>query len=164
MGYPTIEDYPYLKLEIDGKSVTLTRFIDYSREPLHGATIDYAFSGKELIKRTPHEPKFMWTVTAAASWEERKKFLYVTQLADRKIFQPPYDAYQLILSDVYLSIVEPTITRPKADSFEEVGELGDIEYFAKFAVAISLSSIREKPLGDYVEISFTINELQKLTA
>jgi len=164
MGYSTIEDYPYLKLEIDGKAVTLTKFVEYSREPLHGAIIDYAFSGNELIKRTPHESKFMWNVTAAANWEERKKFLYVTQLADRKLFQPPYNAYQLTLSDVYLSIVESAITRPKADSFEEVGELGDVEYFAKFAVAISLSSIREKPLGDYVEISFMINELQKLTA
>ncbi len=162
MAYPTIEDYPFLKLELDGKAVTLTRFISYSRETLHGATIDYAFSGNDLIKRSPHEAKFLWMITVLATWEERKKFLYLTQLADTNIFKPPFNAYGLTLSDVHLSIVESEISRPQADFFQETGEIGDIEYFAKFSVAIGLNTIKEKPAGDYVELTFIMNELRKL--
>ena len=54
MSYPTIEDYPFITIEIDGKAVTFTKFISYSRESLHGAVIDYAFSGNETVKREPH--------------------------------------------------------------------------------------------------------------
>lgn len=164
MAYPTIEDYPFIKLEIDGKAVTLTRFTNYSREPLHGARIDYAFSGNTNIKRTPHEAKFMWLITLMATWEERKKFWYIVQLADSEIYKPPFSEYKLTLSDVCLSVVDSAITREQADPFQEVGEIGDIEYFAKFWVGIGLNSIKEKPAGEYVELTFIVNELEKLTA
>ncbi len=162
MPYPTIEDYPYLQLEIDGKSVKLNQFTSYSRKVLHGAKIDYAFSGNAIVKRTPHEPKHLWTVTALVDWATRNQFLLITKLADTKIFAPPFDAYKLTLSDVFLSIIEPTISRPKADVFQSAGIIGDIEYFAKFLVGIDLSSIEEQPNGDWVELSFIINELEKL--
>lgn len=163
MPYPTIEDYPYLQLDIDGKSVKLNQFTSYFRKVLHGAKIDYAFSGNAIVKRTPHEPKHLWTVTALVDWETRNQFLLVTKLADTKIFAPPFDAYKITLSDVFLSIIEPSISRPKADPFETVGMIGDIEYFAKFLVEIDLSSIEEQPLGDWVQLSFIMNELEKLT-
>ncbi|TAG98734.1 MAG: hypothetical protein EAZ18_00215 [Oscillatoriales cyanobacterium] len=163
MPYPTIENYPYLKLEIDSKSVTLSQFTNYSRKGLHGAKIDYAFSGNAIVKRTPHEPKHLWAVTALASWEERNQFLLLAKLADTKIFTPPFDTYKITLSDVFLSLIEPTVSRPKAHDYQSVGMIGDIEYFAKFLVGIDLSSIEERPLGDWVELSFTMNELEKLT-
>ncbi len=163
MSYSTIEDYPYLQLDIDGKSVKLNQFTSYSRKVLHGAKIDYAFSGNAIVKRTPHEPKHLWTVTALVDWTTRNQFLLVTKLADTKIFAPPFNAYKLTLSDVFLSVIEPSISRTKADSFQTVGMIGDIEYFAKFLVAIDLSSIEEQPLGDWVQLSFIINELEKLT-
>jgi hypothetical protein len=163
MPYPTIEDYPYLKLEIDGKSVILNQFTSYSRKRLHGANVDYAFSGNANIKRTPHEPKHLWTVTALIDWTTRNQFLLLTELADIKIFTPPFNAYKITLSDVFLSLVEPSISRPKAEPFQSVGMIGDIEYFAKFLVAIPLSSIEEQPNGDWVELSFIMNELEKLT-
>lgn len=163
MPYPTIEDYPYLKLEIDSKSVTLGQFTSYSRKVVHGAKIDYAFSGNAVIKRTPHEPKHLWSVTALANWEERKQFLLLAKLADTKIFAPPFNAYKITLSDVFLSLIEPTISRPKANDYQLIGAIGDIEYFAKFLVGIDLSSIEEQPLGDWVQLSFTMNELEKLT-
>lgn len=162
MPYPTIEGYPYLQLDIDGKSVKLNQFTDYSRKVLHGAKIDYAFSGNAIVKRTPHEPKHLWTVTALVDWATRNQFLLVTKLADTKIFAPPFDSYKLTLSDVFLSIIESSISRPKADPFQTIGMIGDIEYFAKFLVAIDLSSIEEQPLGDWVQLSFTMNELEKL--
>jgi hypothetical protein len=162
MPYPTIEDYPYLQLDIDGKSVKLNQFTSYSRKVLHGAKVEYAFSGNAIVKRTPHEPKHLWTVTALVDWATRNQFLFVTKLADTKIFVPPFDTYKLTLSDVFLSIVEPSISRLKADPFETIGLIGDIEYFAKFLVAIDLSSIDEQPNGDWVELSFIINELEKL--
>ena len=164
MSYPTIEDYPFITIEIDGKAVTLTRFVSYTREPLHGASIDYAFSGNETVQRTPHEKKYMWMVTVLATWKERREFEYITELADRKIYKPPFNAYQLTLSDVYLSVVESSVSRVKADSYQDVGEIGDIEYFAKFSVAIGLNSIKLTPAGEYVELSFVMNELGKLTA
>ncbi|MEG3875782.1 hypothetical protein QT972_00160 [Microcoleus sp. herbarium7] len=163
MPYPTIEEYPYLQLDIDGKSVKLNQFTSYSRKVLHGAKIDYAFSGNAIVKRTPHEPKHLWTVTALVDWATRNQFSLVTKLADTKIFAPPFNAYKLTLSDVFLSIIEPSISRPKAHPFETVGMIGDIEYFAKFLVAIDLSSIEEQPLGDWVQLSFMANELEKLT-
>lgn len=162
MPYPTIEDYPYLQLDIDGKSVKLNQFTSYSRKVVHGAKIDYAFSGNAIVKRTPHEPKHLWTVTALVDWATRNQFLLIAKLADTKIFAPPFNAYKLTLSDVFLSIIEMTISRPKADPFQSVGMIGDIEYFAKFLVAIDLSSIEEQPLGDWVQLSFTMNELEKL--
>jgi len=162
MPYPTIEEYPYLQLDIDGKSVKLNQFTSYSRKVLHGAKVDYAFSGNAFIKRTPHEPKHLWTVTALVDWTTRNQFLFVAKLADTKIFTPPFDAYKLTLSDVFLSIVEPSISRLKADVFQVTGEIGDIEYFAKFLVAIDLSSIEEQSLGNWVQLSFTMNELEKL--
>jgi hypothetical protein len=164
MPYPTIEEYPYLQLDIDSKSVKLNQFTSYSRKVLHGAKIDYAFSGNAIVKRTPHEPKHLWTVTALVDWATRNQFLSVTKLADTKIFAPPFNTYKITLSDVFLSIIEPSISRPKADPFETVGMIGDIEYFAKFLVAIDLSSIEEQPNGDWVELSFIMNELEKLTA
>jgi hypothetical protein len=163
MPYPTIEDYPYLQLDIDGKSVKLNQFTSYSRKVLHGAKIDYAFSGNAIVKRTPHEPKHLWTVTALVDWATRNQFSLITKLADTKIFAPPFNSYKLTLSDIFLSIIEPTISRPKADVFQSVGMIGDIEYFAKFLVAIDLSSIEEQPLGDWVQLSFIMNELEKLT-
>jgi hypothetical protein len=163
MPYPTIEEYPYLQLEIDGKSVKLNQFTSYSRKKIHGAKIDYSFSGNAIIKRTPHKSKYLWTVTALVDWATRNQFELVTELADAKIFVPPFDAYKLTLSDVFLSIVEPSISRPKADLFETVGTIGDVEYFAKFLVAIDLSSIEEQPLGNWVQLSFVMNELEKLT-
>ncbi|MEG5173280.1 hypothetical protein [Microcoleus sp. B3-D7] len=163
MPYPTIEDYPYLQLDIDGKSVKLNQFTSYSRKVLHGAKIDYAFSGNAIVKRTPHEPKHLWTVTALVDWATRNQFLLVAKLADTEIFAPPFNGYKLTLSDVFLSIIEPSISRPKADVFQSVGMIGDIEYFAKFLVAIDLSSIEEQPLGDWVQLSFIMNELEKFT-
>ena len=163
MPYPTIEDYPYLQLDIDGKSVKLSQFTSYTRKRLHGAKIDYAFSGTDIVKRSPHEPKHLWTVTVLIDSETRNKFELITGLADKKIFTPPFDSYRLILSDVFLSKVESTISRPKADPFEAVGTIGDIEYFAKFWVTIDLSSIEEKPNGQWFELSFIINESKKLT-
>ena len=106
----------------------------------------------------------MWMVTVLATWEERRKFDFITDIADRKIFKPPFNAYQLTLSDVYLSVVESTVSRLKADSYQDVGEIGDVEYFAKFAIAIGLNSIKLTPAGTHVEISFIMNELGKLTA
>lgn len=164
MSYPTIEDYPYLKLEIDNKSVILNQFTSYTRKRLHGAKVDYAFSGNANIKRTPHEPKHLWTVTTLASWEQRNQFLLITELADTNIFVPPFNNYKITLSDVFLSLVEPSISRPKADVFESTGTIGDTEYFAKFLVKIDLSSIEEQPSGVWVELSFIMNELEKLTA
>lgn len=163
MSYPTIEDYPYLKLEIDNKSVILNQFTSYTRKRLHGAKIDYAFSGNAIVKRTPHKSKHLWTVTALVDWATRNQFKLITELADNEIYDPPFDAYKLILSDVFESIIESSISRPKADPFESVGMIGDIEYFAKFLVAIDLSSIEAQPLGDWVQLSFIINELEKLT-
>lgn len=163
MPYPTIEEYPYVQLDIDSKSVKLNQFTSYSRKVLHGAKIDYAFSGNAIVKRTPHEPKHLWTVTALVDWGTRNQFLLITKLADTKIFAPPFNAYKLTLSDVFLSIVEPSISRPKANVFQSIGEIGDVEYFAKFLVSIDLSSIEEQPLGDWVQLSFTMNELEKLT-
>jgi hypothetical protein len=163
MPYPAIEDYPYLKLEIDNKSVVLNQFTNYSRKVLHGAKIDYAFSGNAVVKRTPHESKHLWTVTALADWEQRKQFLLLAKLADAKIFTPPFSTYKLTLSDVFLSVVELNISRPKADNYQSVSTIGDIEYFAKFLVSIDLSLIEEQPLGDWVQLSFTMNELEKLT-
>lgn len=163
MSYLTIEDYPYIKFEIDGKAVTLTRFADYSREPLQGAIIDYAFSGNSFVKRTPYQAKFMWNITVYATQEERNKFWYIVQMADSKIYTPPFTEFQLTLSDVYSSIVEGAISRQKADPFQQTGEIGDIEYFAKFLVGISLNSVKEKPAGDYVELSFIATELEKLS-
>jgi hypothetical protein len=163
MPYPTIEDYPYLQLDIDGKSVKLNQFTSYSRKVIHGAKIDYSFSGNAIAKRTPHEPKHLWTVTALVDWETRNQFLFVAKLADTKIFVPPFNAYKLTLSDVFLSIIESSISRPKADLFQTIGMIGDIEYFAKFLVAIDLNSIEEQPLGDWVQLSFIMNELEKLT-
>jgi hypothetical protein len=164
MPYPSIEDYPYLKFEFGSLSVTLDKLRSYNREPLHGAKIDYAFSGNEIIKRVPHEPKFLWNLTALVDWTTRKEFLLIANLADRKIYQPPFSGYKLILSDVFLSIPELTITRPKADPFQEIGaRLGEIEYFAKFYVGIDVSTIKEQPEGIVTELSFTMNELEKLT-
>ena len=163
MPYPTIEDYPYLQLDIDGKSVKLNQFTSYSRKVVHGAKIDYAFSGNAIVKRSPHEPKHLWTVTALVDWATRNQFLLIAKLADTKIFAPPFNAYKLTLSDIFLSTIESTISRPKADPFQSVGMIGDIEYFAKFLVAIDLSSIEEQPLGDWVQLSFIMNELEKLT-
>lgn len=163
MPYPTIEDYPYLQLDIDGKSVKLNQFTSYNRKRLHGAKIDYAYSGNAIPKRTPHAPKHLWTVTALVNWETRNKFQLIAELADTEIYTPPFDSYKIILSDVFLSIVESSISRPKADLFQSEGTLGDIEYFAKFLVTIDLSSIEEQPLGDWVELSFIMNELEKLT-
>ena len=163
MPYPTIEDYPYLQLDIDGKSIKLSQFTSYSRKVVHGAKIDYAFSGNAIVKRSPHEPKHLWTVTALVDWATRNQFLLIAKLADTKIFAPPFNAYKLTLSDIFLSTIESTISRPKADPFQSVGMIGDIEYFAKFLVAIDLSSIEEQPLGDWVQLSFIMNELEKLT-
>jgi hypothetical protein len=44
-----------------------------------------------------------------------------------------------------------------------VGMIGDVEYLVRFLVAIDLSSIEEQPLGDWVQLSFIMNELEKLT-
>lgn len=163
MAYSTIEDYPYLKLEIDTLSVTLRNLPSYSRKLLHGAKIDYAFSGNTFIKRTPHESKNMWNVTVLASWEERNQFLSIVKLADSKIFVPPFTGYKITLSDVFLSMVEPAVTRPLADPFTNT-QTGYVEYFAKFLVGIDLSTIDEKAVGELMELSFVMNELEKLTA
>lgn len=164
MPYPTIENYPYLKLEIGSLSVTLNQFTSYSRKLLHGAKIDYAFSGNAFLKRTPHESKYIWNLTALVDWDTRKEFWMVANTADRKVFTPPFTNYKLTLSDVFLSITEPVITRPKADLFQVTGtRLREIEYFAKFLVGIDISTIEEQPLGDWVQLSFIINELEKLT-
>lgn len=163
MGYPTVDNYPYLKLELDSLSVTLRNLPSYSRKLLHGAKIDYAFSGNAFIKRTPHESKHLWNVTTFASWEERNQFLSIVKLADSKIFVPPFTDYKITLSDVFLSVVEPTATRPLADPFSET-KTEYVEYFAKFLVGIDLSTIDEKAVGELVELSFVMNELEKLTA
>jgi len=162
MPYSTIEDYPYLKLELDTLSVTLRNLPVYSRKLLHGAKIDYAFSGNAITKRTPHEPKNLWDITVLATWEERCQFLSIANRADAKIFTPPFNGYKITLSDVFLSIVESPITRQKADSFENV-QPGYIEYFAKFLVGIDLSTIEEKAEGEHMELSFIMSELEKLT-
>lgn len=164
MPYPTIENYPYLKLTFDSKEVILDQFVSYERKVLQGAKVDYSFSGNASIRRAPHEPKHLWTVTALASWTQRKQFLALAKLADYQLFAPPFNAYKITLDDVFLSFTEPSRTRPKADPFQEVGEQGEIEYFAQFLVTIDQESITETPLGDWVQLAFTMNELEKLTA
>jgi hypothetical protein len=161
MPYPTIEDYPYLRLEIDTLMVTLRNLPSYSRKLLHGAKIDYAFSGNAFIKRTPHEAKHLWNVTVLASWEERNQFWSVVRRADSKIFVPPFDGYKIILSDVFLSLTEPVTTRLLADPFIN-SQSGYVEYFAKFLVGIDLSTIEEKAIGELMELSFVMSELEKL--
>ena len=163
MPYPTIETYPYLKLELGSLSVTLKNLPSYSRKLLQGAKIDYSFSGNAFIKRTPHESKYLWNVTVLASWDARNQFLSIVKLADSKIFVPPFDGYKITLSDVFLSMVESVATRPVADTFTNT-QTGYIEYFAKFLVGIDLSSIDQKAMGELVELSFVMNELEKLTA
>lgn len=161
MPYPTIEAYPYIKLELGSQSVTFDQFSDYSRDLLQGAKIDYSFSGNAIIKRVPHQAKHLWNVTAIASWEQRNAFLSVIQSGDRNISIPPFTNYKITLDDVHLSIIEPTVSRPKADIYQFVGN-GYIEYFAKFSVGIDTSTVKETPLGQWVEINFIMNELEKL--
>lgn len=162
MPYPTIETYPYLKLELGSLSVTLRNLPSYSRKLLQGAKIDYSFSGNAFIKRTPHESKHLWNVTVFASWEQRNQFWSIVKLADSKITVPPFDGYKITLSDVFLSIVESVAARPIVDTFTNP-QTGYVEYFAKFLVGIDLSTIDEKAMGELVELSFIMNELEKLT-
>lgn len=163
MPYPTIENYPYLKLTYGSSSVTFDQLSAYDRKVLQGAKVDYSFSGNATIRRTPHEPKHLWTVTAIASWSQRSRFDSLVKQADRQLFTPPFNAYKITLDDVQFSFIEPEITRPKAVDFQETGEDGEIEYFAKFLVSIDLETVSYSSLGDWVQIAFTMNELEKLT-
>lgn len=161
MPYPTIENYPYLKLELGSLSVTFDQFSDVSRNLVQGAKIDYAFSGNAILKRVPHQSKYLWSVTAIASWEQRNLFWALVQAADKNISTPPFTNYKITLSDVALSVIEDTITRPKADIFQEA-KSAYFEYFAKFLVGIDVSTIKESPLGQWQQLSFIMNELENL--
>lgn len=156
--YP--DHYPCIILRLGDLELAIRRIIPggYNRTRAHGAEVDYSIAGTPVIKGRSHVAKYLWQITALLDYQECKLLKAIAEQSDLLMQSPPYEDYEVTLSDVVSCVTELSQTRGLASYFLDDETLGCVSYFAQFRVVIPLQSIEETDSGAWFQVTFQMVE------
>lgn len=137
----------------------------YTRRYVHGAELEYSYSGSAVIRGQCFTPRFEWEIECHLSRQGRSLFWAIAEYSDNKRRTPPRTDYEITCDDIMRSLVELNQSRAKATTTEpyEVTYGQRIEYFPKCNVIIPIPDIREENLGNGFKLNFRMQEVELTT-